>query len=81
MRVSIYAILLLLAVVGVTYLTVVSGALRDDLSEKSEKEKRPLLFSHGRTKDEYIAHLKRTEKPGPELDRRIKAVEQLPVWP
>lgn len=81
-KVVVYALLLGAAVVGVTYLAVESETFHD---ERDDRPHRPTIkvmhAARGGSKEDYIAHLKRTEKDNDERARRIKAVENMKQWP
>jgi len=82
MKLFFYAILLVLAVTGITYLVLSSESLREEYFDQSHHSSDKVSFAaRGKTRAEYIAYLKRTIKPGEELSRRIRAIEDLPSWP
>lgn len=87
MKTFLYALFLGAVVVVVTKLAMNSPAFREDFQEdRPEPPQSRIYTSHGTSKADYIAFLRRTVKPETieeeqDLQHRIEAVEANAHWP
>ena len=82
MKSFISTVLFMFALIGVTYFILAKSDISDEIGNP-DKRRRSLSFSDNRnTREDYIAYLRKTIRNNdPELTRRIKAIEDRPVWP
>lgn len=74
--------LFLVALVGVTFFVLTRSDLSDQIANPDKKRRDPSFLNNRSSRAEYIAYLRRTIRNNDlELARRIKAVEDRPVWP